>query len=145
MNSTEECIDVCNSLLRGELSAVETYRLAINKMENSTHRPLLEHCARSHAERARLLAQEVRRRGGDPADKSGPWGAFAKLVEGSAALFGEKAAIAALEEGEDHGRDDYRHDLPDLDASARQVVEDQILPEQNRTHQALSALKRTMQ
>jgi len=142
---TTETINHLNSFLRGELSAVETYRLAINKMENSTHRPLLEHCARSHAERARLLAQEVRRRGGDPADKSGPWGAFAKLVEGSAALFGEKAAIAALEEGEDHGRDDYRHDLPDLDASARQVVEDQILPEQNRTHQALSALKRTMQ
>ena len=31
MQDTKACIDVCNSLLRGELSAVETYSLAINR------------------------------------------------------------------------------------------------------------------
>ena len=35
----------------------------------------------------------------------GLWGQFATAVEGRRGL-GEKAAISALEQGEDHGRDD---------------------------------------
>jgi uncharacterized protein (TIGR02284 family) len=142
--TTKETVNHLNSFLRGELSAVETYRQAIGKLNQSPHRSTLEQCAKSHSERARILAEEVRRRGGEPADSSGAWGTFAKLVEGSAAAFGEKAAISALEEGEDHGRDDYRKDVEALDASARQLVQNQILPEQQRTHDAMSALKRSL-
>jgi len=139
-----QTVNHLNSFLRGELAAVETYRMALNKLDHSPHRSLLEHCERSHAARVRVLAQEVRKRGGEPSDGSGPWGAFAKLVEGGAAAFGEKAAIAALEEGEDHGRDDYRRDLPDLDPAARQTIEADVMPEQNRTHNAISSLKKSM-
>ena len=142
--TTEGTLKHLNSFLRGELAAVETYRLAINKMDHSPHLALLENCERSHAARVRILTDEVRRRGGEPSEASGPWGTFAKLFEGSAAMLGEKAAIAALEEGEDHGRDDYRRDLPDLDPAARQTIEADVMPEQNRTHQAMSSLKRTL-
>jgi demethoxyubiquinone hydroxylase (CLK1/Coq7/Cat5 family) len=141
MNQT---VDHLNSFLRGELAAVETYRLALNKLDRSPHRALLEHCERSHSARARLLEEEVRARGGEPSDGSGPWGTFAKLIEGSASLLGEKAAISALEEGEDHGRDDYRRDLKDLEPSARHRIESDVIPEQNRTHQAISSLKKSM-
>jgi hypothetical protein len=137
-------IDQLNSFLRGEVSAVETYRQAIAKLSNFTHRSLLEDCARSHEERVRLLSLEVRRLGGQPSEGSGPWGAFAKLVEGGAQLFGEKAAIAALEEGEDHGRDDYKRDLGDLDPATRRFIETQILPEQLRTHATMSSLKKSL-
>ncbi|HEX4341716.1 MAG TPA: DUF2383 domain-containing protein [Polyangiaceae bacterium] len=141
---TTDTVKHLNSFLRGELAAVETYRLALNKLDRSPHRALLEHCERSHAARARVLADEVRTRGGEPSQGSGPWGTFAKLIEGSAVAFGEKAAIAALEEGEDHGRDDYRRDLPDLDPTARHRVESDVIPEQNRTHQAISSLKKSL-
>jgi hypothetical protein len=127
--------------LRGEISAVETYRQAIEKLGTSPHRPTLEDCLRSHEYRVQLLRQEIRRRGGTPAESSGPWGAFAKLVEGGATLFGEKAAILALEEGEDHGRDDYKRDLKDLDPLGTSFVEQNLLSEQLRTHQAMSNLK----
>jgi demethoxyubiquinone hydroxylase (CLK1/Coq7/Cat5 family) len=143
-HSDSGTINQLNSFLRGELSAVETYRQALDKLERFPQRATLEQCARSHEERARILADEVRRRGGDPSDGSGAWGTFAKLVEGGAAVFGEKAAIAALEEGEDHGRDDYKRDIKDLDAAALEVIQNQVIPEQNRTHQAMSALKRTL-
>ena len=139
-----DTVNHLNSFLRGELAAIETYRLAINKLNHSPHRTVLQHCEQSHAARARILEQEIRRRGGEPSEGSGPWGAFAKLVEGSAAIFGEKAAVAALEEGEDHGREDYRRDLPDLDPAARLTIENEVMPEQNRTHQAMSSLKKTM-
>ncbi|HVW26156.1 MAG TPA: DUF2383 domain-containing protein [Polyangiaceae bacterium] len=137
-------VDHLNSFLRGELAAVETYRLALKKLDHSPHRSMLEHCERSHAERARVLMDEIRRYGGEPSQGSGPWGAFAKLVETGAVTFGEKAAILALEEGEDHGRDDYRRDLPELVPSARQRIENDVIPEQNRTHFAISRLKKQL-
>jgi uncharacterized protein (TIGR02284 family) len=140
----EKTIDQLNSFLRGELSAVETYDQALAKLRDFPQRPTLEACERSHAERARLLAEEVRRLGGEPSDSAGVWGAFAKAVEGTAAALGTKAAIAALEEGEDHGRDDYRRDLEKLEISARTIVESRILPEQLRTHRAMSDLKKTL-
>ncbi len=137
-------IDKLNSFLRGELSAVETYRQALKKLANKPEASTLNDCMRSHETRVQLLTAEIQRRGGEPAEGSGPWGAFAKLVEGGAKAFGEKAAIAALEEGEDHGRDDYRKDAAELDPDARTFVTDQLMPEQLRTHQAMSSLKKML-
>ena len=137
-----QTIDQLNSFLRGELSAVETYRQALQKL--STHRPILEECERSHAARVSTLSNEIRRRGGEASQSSGIWGQFATAVEGTAAALGEKAAIAALEQGEDHGRDDYIRDLKELDPEARKLVETQLLPEQKRTHDAISALKKRL-
>jgi uncharacterized protein (TIGR02284 family) len=137
-------VDHLNSFLRGELSAVETYKQAIEKLTSFAQRSTLEECARSHQARARILAEEVQRRGGKPSDSSGAWGTFAKLVEGGAKIFGEKAAISALEEGEDHGRDDYRKELKDLDTEAMRLIESRVLPEQIRTHDAVSALKKSL-
>ncbi len=142
--SKKQTVDKLNSFLRGELSAAETYRQAISKLPTSDNRPVFEQCARSHEERASLITREVRRLGGVPAEDSGAWGTFAKLVEGSAQVFGEKAAIMALEEGEDHGKNDYQRDLADLDPSVRSLIEAQVLPEQLRTHSVMSALKKSV-
>ena len=143
-NTRKQTVDQLNSFLRGELSAAETYRQAISKLPTSSHRPVLEQVARSHEDRANIIVREVRRLGGAPAESSGAWGTFARLVESSAQLFGEKAAISALEEGEDHGKNDYQRDLQDLDPSARGLIEAQILPEQLRTHSVMSALKKSV-
>lgn len=141
---SDKTTDTLNSFLRGEMSAVETYRQALDKLGPSRHASVLQQCMQSHQQRVELVRQEIRRRGAVPSEGSGPWGAFAKLIEGGAKLFGEKAAIAALEEGEDHGRNDYKRDLNDLDAAGRVLVEQQLLPEQLRTHQALSSLKHSL-
>ncbi|HET8937480.1 MAG TPA: PA2169 family four-helix-bundle protein [Polyangiales bacterium] len=139
----EQSVDVLNSFLRGEISAVETYRQALEKVERPQISTQLQDCMQSHKQRVTLLSDQIRALGGTPSTSSGVWGAFAKAVEASAKTFGEKAAIAALEEGEDHGRNDYRRDLEKLDATSRQVIESRVLPEQKRTHDAMSALKKT--
>lgn len=139
-----ETVSQLNSFLRGELSAAESYREALAKLPSATSRATLEQCARSHQERAALLTREVRRLGGEPAEGSGPWGAFARLVTNGAQMFGEKAAIAALEEGEDHGRNDYQRDLDELEPGTRALIEQQVLPEQLRTHRAMSTLKKSL-
>jgi demethoxyubiquinone hydroxylase (CLK1/Coq7/Cat5 family) len=138
-------IDTLNSLLRGEISAVETYDQAIARLtDDAIVAQRLQECRRSHEQRVALLREEVARAGGDPAHGSGAWGGFAKLVEGGAKLFGKKAAIAALEEGEDHGLRQYRHDLPKLDPETRRELEPQLLREQEQTHHALSELKHAL-
>src|SRR4051794_35042598 len=123
----DKTVDALNGLLRGEISAVETYRQAIEKLGASATQLQLEDCRRSHEQRVAKLREQVARLGGEPAKDSGAWGAFAKLVEGGAKTFGEKAAVAALEEGEDHGLKQYRGDLDKLDATSRQLVEADLL------------------
>ena len=139
-----QTIDQLNSFLRGELSAVESYKLALDHLEQSEFRATLVQCSRSHEERARLLSEAILGRGGEPSPSSGAWGSLVRMVERSALALGEGAAIAVLEEGEDHGRDDYLRDLDTLEPSARQLVEFAILPEQRRTHDTVRAVKHTL-
>jgi hypothetical protein len=137
-------IDQLNSFLRGELAAVESYKLALDHMEQTEHRPALVQCSRSHQERARLLTEAILGRGGEPAEGSGAWGSLVRTLERGAAALGERAAVALLEEGEDHGRDDYLRDVDNLEPSARQLIEFAILPEQRRTHDTVRSLKHSL-
>lgn len=119
-----------NSLLRGEMSAIETYRQALEKVSDSAATVQVEELRaiqRDHRDAADRLWREVERHGGKPSEGSGPWGAFAKSVEGTAKLFGNKAALKALKEGEEHGLKDYedalKKDLPvDVQAAIRQFI-----------------------
>jgi uncharacterized protein (TIGR02284 family) len=141
-NDTESDVRQLNSFLRGEISAVETYDQALEKLakEPDLAAPLRA-CRTSHQSRVDLLRTEIRRLGGQPAEGSGVWGGFAKLVEGGAKVFGKGPAIAALEEGEDHGRDDYSKDLDELTPMTRSFVQTKLLPEQHRSHDAIATLK----
>jgi hypothetical protein len=138
-------IDQLNSFLRGELSAVETYGIALNKLKlDSPARSRLDACRRSHSERVEALRSRIVELGGSPSVSSGPWGTVTSAIETGAMVLGEKSAIAALEQGEDHGLRDYREDLPKLDDQARDLVTTRLLPEQEHTHQVMSQLKREL-
>jgi hypothetical protein len=141
---TKSSIDQLNSFLRGEMSAVETYQMALDKLDaTSTARDELLVNLKSHQDRVMALQDAIVALGGTPSKSSGPWGAFAKAVEGTAKVLGEKATVAALEEGEDHGLKDYRSDIDELDPECRRLVV-QLLPMQQQTHDRLSALKRRL-
>jgi uncharacterized protein (TIGR02284 family) len=140
----EQPIQQLNSFLRGEISAVETYRQAISKIADIAARTQLEQCENSHQRRIDMLRTRIVQLGGQPEKSSGAWGAFAKAAEGGATLFGEKAAIDVLEEGEDYGLKDYQSHLADLDVDSRVFVEQELLPAQQQTHRVLSGLKHTM-
>lgn len=141
--TNEKDIDRLNSMLRGERAAVETYGTCIEKLSGNAYASQLSSLKASHAGRVGKLSSKVAELGGKADTTSGAWGSFAKLVEGGAAVFGDKAAIAALEEGEDHGKKEYA-DLDGLTASTRSFVQTELVPEQRRTHDALSAMKKSM-
>lgn len=141
---TKSSIDQLNSFLRGEMSAVETYQMALDKLDHtSTARDELLLNLKSHQDRVLALQDAITAAGGTPAKGSGPWGAFAKAVEGTAKIMGEKAAVAALEEGEDHGLKDYKSESTEIDPQCRPIV-GRMLMMQQQTHDRLSSLKRRL-
>lgn len=137
-------VDQLNSFLRGEISAVETYQQALGALKTAACAEKLSECMQSHEQRVAILTDEILKLGGEPSKSSGPWGAFAKIVEGGAAAIGEKAAIYALEEGEDHGNSDYKADVDKLEGESRIVVEQRVVPLQLKSHAKMSALKKQL-
>jgi uncharacterized protein (TIGR02284 family) len=138
----EQDVDKLNKFLRGERSAVETYNQAIEKLDDPAMKQQLESLRSSHETRVKQLSARVTALGGQPDDSSGAWGSFAKLVEGGAKLLGKSAAVSALEEGEDHGKRLYEDNVAELGPDTQSFIRAQIMPEQRRTHDALSELQR---
>jgi bacterioferritin (cytochrome b1) len=109
-----------NSCIRSELAAVETYRQALDKeREHHGQKPAfrqLDDMRREHEEAAERWRAIVPQLGGTPTSDSGAWGTWSKTVMGTAKLFGDKAALKALKEGEESGLKEYRAFADDQDA-----------------------------
>jgi hypothetical protein len=133
-----EAVRQLNSLLRGEISAAETYRMAIDKAadassaQSTSNLGMLREIQEEHGRAAQALRDRIRELGGEPSDSSGPWGAWAKFTQGTANLFGDTASLKSLKEGEEHGLKDYREGSDDVDMASQQLIENQLIPAQQR-------------
>jgi|GEM_PF-581823 len=139
-------ITALNDLLRGELSAVETYDMAL-PLINDDRMALadLRACRSSHQDRVDLLRDAVIKAGGEPVDSSGAWGAFARAVEGGASALGSSSlAVKTLEKGEEHGLREYEELLPRLEMEWRTMISKEALPEQRRTQNIVSSVQKLM-
>lgn len=141
-NNVSTDVKNLNVFLKNELAAIETYGQCIEKIDNAGITANLMDLQRSHQRRADMLARKIRQLGGKPEDDSGVWGDFASLVEGTASLFGEKAAIAALDKGEGRGEEQYREKLVHLSPDVRAFVGASILPEHLNTQEVLQSVQR---
>jgi demethoxyubiquinone hydroxylase (CLK1/Coq7/Cat5 family) len=139
---SDDAVNKLNECLRGELSAVETYDLAMRGVRDLELVSALRELRDSHDRRVTLLRDRIRACGAEPVQTSGAWGAFARLIQRGADLFGDSAAMSALEEGEDRGLRMYSEDLDRLDAKSRDFIVLELLPEQERTHELCRALDR---
>ena len=130
-------IDRLNSLLRGELAATETYQQAIAKLGIDPHADDLKKLHAEHRAAANTLRQHIHGHSGTPDQDSGTWGSWTKLIEGTAALLGQSAALKALKEGEEHGLKDYESALQDKTMAPEciDLIRTQLLP-QTRRHVA---------
>ena len=118
IHTSDTCIDVCNSLLRGELSAVETYDQALEKFTGSPEHSVLQSIRADHEQSVNAIRKHIMDMGARASEDSGIWGSFAKAVEGSAKLFGQSAALSALIAGEKSGVRDYESALGDEEVMA---------------------------
>jgi len=141
--SSEHTISTLNSLLRGEIAAVETYQQALEKLGDDPLGLNLRQIHVDHREAANVLRQHVHTHGGKPDQGSGAWGTFSKLIEGTAKTFGAAAAIKALKEGEEHGKSDYQEALRDAEMpeECKTLIASKLLPQ---TESHISALHRLL-
>ena len=127
--------------LRGELSAVETYELALKHVNHVGVHQTLQVILDSHARRVELIRDKMVRAGMEVPKSSGVWGAFAKTVQTGADLLSVTTAVAALEAGEDRGLRMYTTDLDGLEQDTGSFISGTLLPEQQRTHELCRSLK----
>jgi hypothetical protein len=140
----EPCIKICNSLLRGELSAVETYDQAIKKHGDSPAVHKLREIRDEHIDAAKLLTRNVSDMFGEPETDSGSWGVFAKAVQGAANLFGADSAVESLQRGEESGLSDYNDALQndDVMSDCKMMFRDRLLPAVEKHITTLKSLQK---
>jgi uncharacterized protein (TIGR02284 family) len=135
MDDTGEAVRQLNSLLRGEISAAETYKMAIDKVSDGNtvgDVTVLRQMQEEHGRAAQELRERIRSLGGEPSDSSGAWGAWAQTVQGTMNLFGDAAALKSLKEGEEHGLKDYQEALDDIDGETASLIQSEMIPNQQK-------------
>ena len=139
-----ESIDRLNSLLKDEVSAIETYSKAQPRARSQGVREVLVFCQLQHQRRAQRLTERILSLGGKPSYNGHPWGAVIKLIAANVFAFDEKLAVAVLEEGEDVGLISYKDALKKLDSGSVKLVETDLLPAQVFTRETIHDLKESL-
>lgn len=134
-----EAIHHLNQILRMELAAVASYRLSVSILETGPLRELLLSNAENHHRRAELLRREIEVRGGTPLEHDLPWKYFEVTFEPATDLDG---TLEALREGEDLSLSDYLECVETFPEELRAIIENGLLPQQQRTCQAIHKMKR---
>jgi uncharacterized protein (TIGR02284 family) len=143
MDNLMDRIEPLNRLLRGELSAVETYGQALETVSDQRALTELERISSEHHQAVGLLREQIRQFGGIADESSGAWGLFAQAVEGTARVFGDTASLKVLKEGEEHGLKEYQAimDDPDLLPEFKTLLTERL---QLRQKEHIEALNRCM-
>jgi demethoxyubiquinone hydroxylase (CLK1/Coq7/Cat5 family) len=144
MTTTNPALDRLKYLLQDEMSAVETYDTALTKVKDEAAKATLSTLKAVHEERLKTLTNMVKDMGGAPPTSSGLWGAFAKLVEGGAALLGEKAIVSALEECEIKSLADYKSDVEVFDEALHKLMFNDFMPSQQDCYEKIAKLHESM-
>lgn len=135
---SNEFAEEFNTLLTGEISAVETYDLALQKATTGALVETLRSCRDSHATRVERLTSRVLDAGGEPARGAGIWGPLAAWSQKSVSE--ENDALALLEQAEAERLVQYEAGRELVKGPVLTFIETELLPAQHETHLALSAL-----
>lgn len=135
-------VDQLNELLRGELSAVETYRQALESVGDQPEANTLRTFMSQHRSNAAKISTHVSELGGVPSTDSGAWGAWAKTVTGTAKLLGDRTALKALKEGEEHGLKEHEEVATNMNVPApiREEVKSMFIPQTQERIEKLDVL-----
>lgn len=121
-----------DDLIRGEMAAVKTYDTALTKVKDEKELAKLKKIREDHVTAVGKLKTFANRDVKEDTTTSGAWGAFASAYTGGAKLFGDKAALKALQQGEEHGITEYKEALEDenIRPELKQTIKTQFLPKQ---------------
>lgn len=138
-------VSALSALLAGEISAVDTYNLALEKINDSVIITTLKQCRDSHARRVEVLRGCIKDMGENPPKSAGLWGVVARFAERGATIFSKKVAVNMLAAGEEFGLQQYENHVESLDSDSWKIVEKDLIPAQERTLRIMSSLCSWMQ
>lgn len=132
-----------DKLIRGERAAVDAYRDALDGVDaGGTAARVLGAVLEEHRHALGALRSAAGPGHRDEGEGAGQWGAFTKAVEKAARWLGDRTALKALNEGEDHGVSEYRTALAEggLPPAVHTLVQEELLPAQLRHVETLDDL-----
>ena len=121
-------------LLRGEISAAQSYERALEKVNGCPEGARLRQIFADHSQAVGLLRDMLSRYPGEMPTTSGAWGSFADAVQATANVLGDTAALRVLKEGEEHGIREYQRVLHDPNVAEDAKAMSRSLLERCRSH-----------
>jgi demethoxyubiquinone hydroxylase (CLK1/Coq7/Cat5 family) len=133
-----------DDLMRGEMAAMKAYDQALVDIKEEKQRGKLQAIREDHEKAVSVMSKYV---AGKPSlledtQKSGPWGTFAKTWTKGRGLTGNKGALKALRQGEEHGINEYEEALEDksIDPELKNQIRTELLPNQKKHIETLKTL-----
>jgi Domain of unknown function (DUF2383) len=122
--------DILNSLLQGQLAAVETYDQALIRFEDPHLLADLQLIREEHVQAEILLREKVLELGGEPVDFSGPWASCTAALAGETKATGPATALAALRQGEEHSVNELEEALKheNINFDCKDLIRISLLP-----------------
>ncbi|MDR3616799.1 MAG: DUF2383 domain-containing protein [Candidatus Obscuribacterales bacterium] len=133
-------LSVLNGLLLKEISAMKTYKNARLKLKAADIACELQELHDAHAARATVLQERIASLGGCTATVGGAWG----ILNRADVAIGEQSAICIFDEGETRTLESYESAIDQLDEQSRDIVAQQLIPEQEATVSVVSAWREAM-
>ncbi len=125
-----------DDLVRGELSAIKAYDAAMEDMKDGKEKTALMMIRKDHDSATTILSKYAAGKKSvlEDTESAGAWGVFAKTWTKGAALMGNRPALTALTQGEEHGISEYKEALEDknLPADLKKTIKAVLLPNQQR-------------
>jgi|LakMenE18May11ns_1017448.scaffolds.fasta_scaffold9931733_3 hypothetical protein len=132
-SSGEKSLDPLRQLLLEEIRAVNSYKSAVVELKDSPLYDLLLECQRSHARRAHRLTETIAETWGQEASPK---------VTGAGSWEGENPILTLLK-GEEKTLSNYHDLLSQLQGPAKELVEWELLPQQEKSHTILQRMHGT--
>lgn len=132
-----------DDLVRGEQAALKAYDQLLTDTKNEKMKSQLQMIRKDHENAISKLSKYVAGKKDllEDTENAGAWGTFAKTWTKGGELMGNKTALKALQQGEEHGINEYKEALKDdtLSAELKKTIQSELLPSQQKHIEALKS------
>jgi hypothetical protein len=140
---TQAVISVLNSLLMEEVSAAEAYKQVVQRLPGLDIKAELEELHIAHAKRAQKIKKRLRELAATPVEKTFCRMIMDKVFNGGADDMASQVLLF-FEDIENSVLSCYESSMTELDNLTLSLVQSELLPEQDLTHNVVYTLKTGM-
>lgn len=132
-----------DDLVRGENAAMKAYDQLLTDTKDEKMKTKLQAIRKDHEAAISKLSKYVAGKKDllQDTEDAGAWGTFAKTWTKGGQLMGNKTALKALQQGEEHGINEYEEALKDesLSADLKKTIKAELIPAQKKHLETLKS------